>query len=100
MTPIEFKAWFEGFTEAMDKLPTAKQWARIKERVSEIGTFSFVIAPTITVREQETRAAAKRLCWSPNPNWAFGPDGAESASVDDWQTAMNQAGRAEYQATA
>lgn len=36
MLPSEFKAWFDGFTEAMDKAPTQKQWARIKERVAEI----------------------------------------------------------------
>lgn len=36
MTQQEFKAWFEGFTESMEKAPTAKQWARIKERVAEI----------------------------------------------------------------
>jgi hypothetical protein len=36
MTPIEFKAWFDGFSEGIDKQPTQKQWARIKERVAEI----------------------------------------------------------------
>jgi hypothetical protein len=36
MTPQEFKAWFDGFTEAIDKLPTQKQWGRIKARVAEI----------------------------------------------------------------
>lgn len=36
MTPQEFKAWFDGFTEAIDKAPTQKQWDKIKERVSEI----------------------------------------------------------------
>lgn len=37
MTPQEFKAWFDGFTEAFsEKVPTQKQWARIKERVGEI----------------------------------------------------------------
>jgi hypothetical protein len=36
MTPREFKAWFEGFTEAFSGVPTKAQWARIKERVSEI----------------------------------------------------------------
>lgn len=36
MTPKEFKAWFDGFTEAMEGTPTVKQWARIKERVAEI----------------------------------------------------------------
>jgi hypothetical protein len=42
MTNNEFKAWFEGFTEAMDKAPTQKQWSRIKEKVKSIdGTLSF-----------------------------------------------------------
>jgi hypothetical protein len=36
MTPREFKAWFEGFTEAMDGQPTPAQWAKIKERVAQI----------------------------------------------------------------
>jgi hypothetical protein len=37
MTPSEFKAWFEGFTEAFDsKIPSKTQWTRIKERVGEI----------------------------------------------------------------
>jgi hypothetical protein len=36
MTPSEFKAWFDGFTEALAGVPTKAQWARIKERVSEI----------------------------------------------------------------
>ena len=36
MQVSEFKAWFEGFTEDMTKLPTVKQWARIKARIEEI----------------------------------------------------------------
>lgn len=36
MTPSEFKSWFEGFTEAMNDVPSKKQWARIRERVAEI----------------------------------------------------------------
>lgn len=36
MTLAEFKAWFEGYTEDMDKAPTEKQWKRIKKRVAEI----------------------------------------------------------------
>ena len=36
MTPQEFKAWFEGFTDAMSAPPTAEQWEKIKARVSEI----------------------------------------------------------------
>jgi hypothetical protein len=36
MTPSEFKAWFDGFTEAFTGCPTKAQWTRIKARVSEI----------------------------------------------------------------
>lgn len=36
MTPKEFKAWFDGFTEAMDGHPTPAQWEKIRQRVSEI----------------------------------------------------------------
>jgi len=36
MTPNEFKAWFDGFTEAFEGSPTKKQWERIKARVAEI----------------------------------------------------------------
>lgn len=36
MTPSEFKAWFDGFTEAMGGTPTKAQWARIQARVAEI----------------------------------------------------------------
>lgn len=36
MTLSEFKAWFEGFTEAMDGPPGPKAWERIKARVAKI----------------------------------------------------------------
>ncbi len=36
MTPVEFKAWFDGFTEMLSGVPTKTQWARIKDRVAEI----------------------------------------------------------------
>jgi len=36
MTPSEFKAWFDGFTEALEGVPSEKQWERIKARVAEI----------------------------------------------------------------
>jgi hypothetical protein len=36
MTTSEFKAWFEGYTENIAKVPTQKQWARIQERVTEL----------------------------------------------------------------
>jgi hypothetical protein len=37
MTPSEFKAWFDGFTEAFaGEPPTGKQWKRILARITEI----------------------------------------------------------------
>ena len=36
MTPLEFKAWFEGYAEGIESKPTENQWLRIKKRVSEI----------------------------------------------------------------
>jgi len=38
MTPNEFKAWFDGFTEAFEgRIPTKAQWGRIKDRVATCG---------------------------------------------------------------
>ena len=45
MTPVEFKSWFEGFTESMSGVPTKAQWARVKERVAEIDGKSIVGVP-------------------------------------------------------
>ena len=36
MHTSEFKAWFDGFTEAIKDKPTKMQWARIKERLAEV----------------------------------------------------------------
>lgn len=37
MTQTEFKAWFEGFCEAIDAAPTPEQWAKIKAKVADMG---------------------------------------------------------------
>lgn len=42
MTPSEFKAWSDGFTEAIGDRPSDKQWQRIKDRVAEIDGTSAV----------------------------------------------------------
>ena len=36
MTLAEFKAWFEGFSEGIDTVPTEAQFAKIKDKVSKI----------------------------------------------------------------
>lgn len=36
MTLAEFKAWLEGFTEAMDGPPNADQWSKIQGKIKSI----------------------------------------------------------------
>lgn len=36
MTPSEFKIWFDGFTEAIDGVPTPEQWAKVKEKIAQV----------------------------------------------------------------
>ena len=45
MQVSEFKAWFEGFTEAMTGPPTEEQWARIRAEVDEIDGTETVVQP-------------------------------------------------------
>lgn len=61
MTESQFKQWFEGFTEANDgKVPTAKQWTKIKERISQItGT------PIIEKHFYD------RYWWPHQPYWSY-----------------------------
>lgn len=59
MTPNEFKAWFEGYTEAIDRTPTRKQWLRICERVSEI-------SQAATVEYIYSNGLLSRTWW---PDW-------------------------------
>jgi hypothetical protein len=51
MTPDQFKAWFEGFCEAIEQAPTPEQWAKIKGKVTELKALGI----------------GQRL--DPNPNW-------------------------------
>lgn len=101
MTPSEFKAWFDGFTEAFGtKMPTKAQWTRIKERVGEID------GQPVTEKVFVDR-------WYPYfyrqwPTWVtYSNATAPTTSTMDYQTAsaialnfdsnvaMNAAGRAE-----
>ena len=36
ISPAEFKAWFEGFSEGLDDTPSDEQWARGIEKVEAI----------------------------------------------------------------
>lgn len=37
MTLNEFRAWFDGFSEAIGDAPTPEQWAKIKAKVNGLG---------------------------------------------------------------
>lgn len=37
MTPEEFKAWFEGFTDGIGAVPNQEQWEKIKKKVACLG---------------------------------------------------------------
>ena len=84
MTPREFKAWFDGFTEAMTGTPTKAQWSRIKERVAEIDG-NPISYPVFMDRY-----------WSPYyPIWNNGIAGATTYTGWSSSSAMNAVGRNE-----
>ena len=39
MNVQEFKAWMEGFEEAMIDAPTPEQWAKIKAKINSLSAF-------------------------------------------------------------
>jgi hypothetical protein len=93
MTPAEFKAWFDGFTEAFSGCPSKAQWARIKARVAEID------GQPITERVYIDRYIQQY--WRPSypayiPTWSTtcGPT-YEATGGFNSLTAMNVLGRSE-----
>ena len=97
-TVSEFKAWFEGFTEAMDGPPDAKQWERI---VSKIKAIDGTPMPTVVIRENYYRF---RPFWPPGVyfgNVAAMPAASFEGMNDDQKGDMvYNLGRAEYRALA
>ena len=97
MTLSEFKDWFEGFTESMDGPPTAKQWKRIKRRVSEID------GDPITERIYIDRYIRPYRSWWPNDVWvSAGPLKSYTAGSNSVSNStanhMTTAGQIEYEA--
>lgn len=45
MTLNEFKAWLDGFSEAIGESPTPEQWAKVREKLALVMESPF-IAPT------------------------------------------------------
>jgi hypothetical protein len=49
MTLSEFKAWLEGFTEAIGGPPSQEQWDRIKEKVASIVEHPILTNPYVPI---------------------------------------------------
>ncbi len=63
MTIKEFKAWLEGFEEAMGGAPTPEQWAKIRAKIETLsdGTFKYqfgVVGADEAKRNNEIQARA------------------------------------------
>lgn len=54
MSLMEFKCWFDGFTEGIEGAPTEKQFERIKAKVKEIAPEP---RPPLTQRQKDGRDA-------------------------------------------
>jgi hypothetical protein len=66
MTPTEFKAWFEGFCEAIDAAPTPEQWAKIKAKAAEMG------GPVMRIDRPDLDRQRGVGVWSPNTSGTSG----------------------------
>lgn len=97
MTLQEFKAWFEGYTENIQGVPTLKQWKRIKARVEEVDE------EPITRRVFVDRFyLPRRNYWDYEARWLSSRK--ESSAADEQFRAkitslMRQAGSAEFRAS-
>lgn len=93
MTASEFKAWFDGFTEALTGCPTNAQWTRIKARVAEID------GNPVTERVYVDRYGQYRYPYWGNTCYAFGTSNAigsnQIGSGGPALQEMNDLGRAE-----
>lgn len=73
MTLAEFKAWLEGFEEAMDAAPTPEQWAKIKDRIGQIA------APIpVSLKDLDWSKEGPNLPHRSEPLRVFGPTWIEN----------------------
>ena len=91
MTPLEFKAWFDGFTENLKGPPNAKQWKRICKRVKEIDSTS--IFPLFVERWRPYRVYFGDA-WSSSTSKASRI--SEIWTTDEAQACLYNAGKAEF----
>lgn len=89
MTPSEFKCWFQGYTEALEGVPSETQWKRIKACVAEID------GRAITEHVYINRYVPGYYPnYYPNYYWGSGPilcNSGSSTSIGTGTTTMNLA---------
>ena len=104
MTVNEFKAWFEGFTESMERVPTKAQWNRIKEKIDSVDDMPTSHAVFIERHLQPYRTYWST--WSSGDNFTTQSGTPKSKSVTskgirgnfDLRESMRNAGKIEYKA--
>lgn len=64
MTNEELKAWLEGFCEAIDEVPTKKQWEQVKAKIKALGP-----STVINYRELGHYYPTDKYVWPPQKNW-------------------------------
>ena len=66
MTFNEFKCWFEGFLESENgKLPSKKQWGRIKEQMDKVVEYPIQI-PSVWTDTSVTNPYWETTTWTVN----------------------------------
>lgn len=62
----EFKAWLEGFEEAIEGAPTESQWKKLKEKLAQVGESDGSILEAFRKKVEQDRE-----CWK--PKWPDSP---------------------------
>lgn len=68
MTVSEFKAWLDGFSEAIDGVPTAEQWAKIKAKVNDLRSNVVPSVPPHFPAGVRPRLGEPMVTWSVDQN--------------------------------
>jgi len=95
MTPQEFKAWFDGFTEFLQGPPNEDQWARIKARVAEIDGTPVTYPIYVHRYIEPARPYWPYTVYSTGSLSVYNESNSTPTAAFDSIVAMNNLGRAE-----
>lgn len=88
MTLSEFKAWLDGYSEAIGEAPNAEQWKRIQEKLATVG------ADGTTLATYKPHVLGPSKMYPADPNILIGGMGGyvsptftgKTDFVRDWET--------------